>query len=546
MDQGFIDSLSNLESQNGLPPGILRSVLSTESGFNPNAVSPKGAKGIAQFMPATAAQYGVDTSDPNSSAQGAARMLGDLFRQSGGDIDKTLAGWNWGQGNVANKGMDNMPEETKNFISRVKQGLSPNGSSSFSSPPIKSVDFSKLSSSVSDLENQSKEELANYQNVQKEAEGKISDIEKTIPEMPQRAEIPEYKPKPMVDPTEYSEFTSMMLAMAAIGGLFGGGKGSNWIAVTDTMNQAIDGFAKGNMEKYKQGIEDYNRKYNEAIKQQDQYNKEFKDIIENKNQSIRNQLSRIEIASRGYGNTQAAILAQKGDIFKLAEMQQRQDEYTQRIKDSHEKMQIMMNEKALDRENRLRQIHERASQLKDIPAVTIGKLSALNQSIVGLKSIIDDAQNDPELLKTTFKVPFWKDAEKFQMELKSGSMLSLMTPEKSDLVSDSEYQKQVDYWRHVATVVERYAVATSPSRAFGVLQFFQSIKPQSSDSPALAMKGFERFYKESQDALKMWADTYSKNPAHRGQLDTFLEGTGVTVDSHAGTQEKIVDFKDLK
>ncbi len=545
MNQEFINSLKSLEEQNGLPLGLLNAVLSTESGMNPNAVSPKGAKGIAQFMPATAKQYNVNVNDPNSSAQGAAKMLGDLYRQTGGNLDQSLASWNWGQGNVANKGMEAMPTETRNFIDKVKSQMGGSSSPADNSNEFKSIDFSKLRSDISNIEEKQKESLDKFNALQGGIEGNISDIEKSIPEHPMRADIPEYKPKPMIDTQDYQEFTSLMFAMAAIGGALTHGKGGGWIAVTDTLNNALEGFAKGNIEKYKRGVEEYNIKYNEAIRQQDQYNKEFKDTIDNKRESIRNQLARIEIASRSYGNTQAALLAQKGDIFKLAEMQQKQDEFTQRIKDSHEKMKIMLDQKAVEREFKLKLIHERASQLRDIPSTSIAKLAALNQSVVGLKTVIDDAESNPELLKATFKVPFWKDAEKFQMDLKAGSLPSILTPEKSSNMSETEYQKQVDFWRHVSTVVERYAVATSPSRAFGVLQFFQSIKPQSSDAPALAMTGFRRFYKESQDSLKMWADTYAKNPAHKGQLDTFLEGTGVSVDNNSH-QEKIVDFRSLK
>ena len=61
----------------GVPPNLLLSQLTAESGLNPNAVSPVGARGIAQFMPGTAASYGVNLNDnnPNDDIRGAARRI---------------------------------------------------------------------------------------------------------------------------------------------------------------------------------------------------------------------------------------------------------------------------------------------------------------------------------------------------------------------------------------------------------------------------------------------------------------------------------------
>lgn len=116
---------NELEKRHGLPSGLLNAVMQVESRGNVNAVSPRGARGAFQFMPATAKQYGVNTSDMGSSADGAARMYADLLKQSGGDLPKALAGYNWGQGNVSRKGMDNMPAETRQYISKVTANMQP-------------------------------------------------------------------------------------------------------------------------------------------------------------------------------------------------------------------------------------------------------------------------------------------------------------------------------------------------------------------------------------------------------------------------------------
>lgn len=111
--------LSQLEKQFGLPSGLLAAVQKTESGGNPNAVSPKGALGAFQFMPLTAQEYGIDPMNPDQAATGAARMYSDLLTKYNGDLPSALAGYNWGQGNVDRKGLENAPSETKNYISDI-------------------------------------------------------------------------------------------------------------------------------------------------------------------------------------------------------------------------------------------------------------------------------------------------------------------------------------------------------------------------------------------------------------------------------------------
>lgn len=119
---------SSLEAQHNLPSGLLDAVMMQESRGNANALSPKGAQGYFQFMPATAKQYGVNPSDLTSSATGAARMYADLLKKNNGNLDKALAGYNWGSGNLSRKGLDKAPKETRDYIVKVKQNMSKSGS----------------------------------------------------------------------------------------------------------------------------------------------------------------------------------------------------------------------------------------------------------------------------------------------------------------------------------------------------------------------------------------------------------------------------------
>ena len=126
--QAMAGEFGALEGKYGLPAGLLSSVAGTESGGDPLAVSPKGAKGPFQFMDGTARDLGLkgmDVYDPHKSADAAARYLRYLLDATGGDLEKALASYNWGLGNVQKKGMDNLPSETRNYVPKVMAGMRP-------------------------------------------------------------------------------------------------------------------------------------------------------------------------------------------------------------------------------------------------------------------------------------------------------------------------------------------------------------------------------------------------------------------------------------
>lgn len=123
-DPNYQAYLGSLEQQYGLPTGLLATQQKRESNFNPDAVSSAGAQGVAQFMPATAQQYGIDPLDPMQASQGQARMLADLAKKYNGDIPSVLAAYNWGAGNLDRKGLANAPEETRNYVSNIMGDMS--------------------------------------------------------------------------------------------------------------------------------------------------------------------------------------------------------------------------------------------------------------------------------------------------------------------------------------------------------------------------------------------------------------------------------------
>ncbi|HEN4897317.1 lytic transglycosylase domain-containing protein [Klebsiella pneumoniae] len=126
--QAMAGEFGALEGKYGLPAGLLSSLSAAESGGDPYAVSPKGAKGPFQFMDGTARELGLkgmDVYDPHKSADAAARYLRYLLDATGGDLEKALASYNWGLGNVQKKGMDNLPSETRNYVPKVMAGMRP-------------------------------------------------------------------------------------------------------------------------------------------------------------------------------------------------------------------------------------------------------------------------------------------------------------------------------------------------------------------------------------------------------------------------------------
>jgi soluble lytic murein transglycosylase-like protein len=106
-------------SRVGLPPAFVESVAKTESGFNPSAVSPKGAVGVMQLMPATAKALGADPADPAQNIEAGARLLRELLIKYEGDVVKALAAYNAGEAAVDRyQGVPPYPE-TQHYVNTV-------------------------------------------------------------------------------------------------------------------------------------------------------------------------------------------------------------------------------------------------------------------------------------------------------------------------------------------------------------------------------------------------------------------------------------------
>jgi peptidoglycan DL-endopeptidase CwlO len=114
----YADLFTRAASRHGIDASLLAAVASKESNFDSRAVSPAGAQGLMQFMPATAAGLGVNPLDPASAIDGAARYLSGLTRQFG-STDLALAAYNAGPGTVRKYGGIPPYPETQNYVRSV-------------------------------------------------------------------------------------------------------------------------------------------------------------------------------------------------------------------------------------------------------------------------------------------------------------------------------------------------------------------------------------------------------------------------------------------
>jgi soluble lytic murein transglycosylase-like protein len=115
----FADLFASAGAAHGVDPALLAAVAEVESGLDPTAVSPAGAQGLMQLMPATAAELGVtDPFDPAQAVDGAARLLrGHLDRF--GSVELALAAYNAGGGAVSRHGGIPPYPETQAYVRRV-------------------------------------------------------------------------------------------------------------------------------------------------------------------------------------------------------------------------------------------------------------------------------------------------------------------------------------------------------------------------------------------------------------------------------------------
>jgi soluble lytic murein transglycosylase-like protein len=101
-------------------PALVKAVISTESGWNPRAISSKGAVGLMQLIPGTAQRFGVGNRfDPVQNVEGGTMYLRTLLDRYDGDLTKSLAAYNAGEGAVDRSGGVPQIPETQKYVQKV-------------------------------------------------------------------------------------------------------------------------------------------------------------------------------------------------------------------------------------------------------------------------------------------------------------------------------------------------------------------------------------------------------------------------------------------
>jgi hypothetical protein len=114
------DVVNDASSRYRLDPDLVNSVIKAESGFNVRAVSPKGAQGLMQLMPGTAAELGVPNSfDAQANVEGGTRYLRELLERYNFDLVKALAAYNAGPQRVEQFGGVPPYHETRAYVARI-------------------------------------------------------------------------------------------------------------------------------------------------------------------------------------------------------------------------------------------------------------------------------------------------------------------------------------------------------------------------------------------------------------------------------------------
>jgi len=118
----FADAVNRLSMRYGVDPALVRAVIHAESAFRPDAISPKGAGGLMQLMPGTAARFDVsDRFDPEDNIAGGVAYLSLLLKMFRGDRELAVAAYNAGEGAVKRYGGIPPYAETRTYVKRVMQ-----------------------------------------------------------------------------------------------------------------------------------------------------------------------------------------------------------------------------------------------------------------------------------------------------------------------------------------------------------------------------------------------------------------------------------------
>jgi soluble lytic murein transglycosylase-like protein len=116
--------VAELSARFDLSPALIEALVWQESRWRSGAVSPVGARGLAQLMPGTARELGVDPGDPFANLEGGARYLRAQLDRFDGNVEKALAAYNAGPARVIRSGGVPRIRETQTYVAAIMGRLS--------------------------------------------------------------------------------------------------------------------------------------------------------------------------------------------------------------------------------------------------------------------------------------------------------------------------------------------------------------------------------------------------------------------------------------
>ncbi|OTN35277.1 tape measure protein [Acinetobacter pittii] len=189
-------NISEKATAAGIPQGLIEGMIMQESRGDTYRkgkllTSPAGAQGLAQFMPATAKQYGVDVTSEESSVNGMIKYVSVLLKQFGGDVNKAIMAYNAGPDNVRSGKADGF-KETKQYLTNVKSYTA--GANGFKAGDISSKEFDKrLEDDTKLVEEQAKLRLQLENEVANQVTKIRNDLSKKLEEVDKANFSPERK-----------------------------------------------------------------------------------------------------------------------------------------------------------------------------------------------------------------------------------------------------------------------------------------------------------------------------------------------------------------
>lgn len=122
--QAYRSMILEIAREHGVNPALVAAMIKTESDFRPHIVSPAGAAGLMQLMPATARSLDVkNIKDPKENIRGGTKYIKSLLGQFRGNLNLAIAAYNAGPGNVKKHGGIPPFKETRNYVVRVKTAM---------------------------------------------------------------------------------------------------------------------------------------------------------------------------------------------------------------------------------------------------------------------------------------------------------------------------------------------------------------------------------------------------------------------------------------